>query len=229
MVWVLDSLLRKFVPQTRREELCRQFEQVRYEGMTVTQYEMRFAELTRHAVWLVPTEMEKIRRFNDGLNYGLRFIMAQEVATNARFDQVVEIARCFELVNRQELEEREAKRPRSSGGFSGSSSGAQPYYSRDPLFEARSGSSPCSSWLNRWLRRDVAYFAFVRDVSADTPTVESVSVVRDFPNVFPANLLGMPPDMDIDFGIDLLPVTQPISIPPYQMAPTELKELKEQI
>ncbi|WMV18926.1 hypothetical protein MTR67_012311 [Solanum verrucosum] len=34
---------------------------------------------------------------------------------------------------------------------------------------------------------------------------------------------------EIDFGIDLLPDTQPISIPPYRMAPTELKELKEKL
>jgi len=39
----------------------------------------------------------------------------------------------------------------------------------------------------------------------------------------------MPPDMDIDFGIDLVPGTQPISITPYRMAPIELKELKEQL
>ncbi|XP_070022833.1 uncharacterized protein [Nicotiana sylvestris] len=40
---------------------------------------------------------------------------------------------------------------------------------------------------------------------------------------------GMPPDRDIDFGIDLLPGTQPISIPPYRIAPPELKELKDQL
>ena len=34
---------------------------------------------------------------------------------------------------------------------------------------------------------------------------------------------------EIDFEIDLLPNTQPISIPPYRMAPAELKELKEQL
>ncbi|XP_070046769.1 uncharacterized protein [Nicotiana tomentosiformis] len=73
------------------------------------------------------------------------------------------------------------------------------------------------------------YLAFVRDVSADTPTLESVPVVRDFPNVFPSNLLGMPPGRDIDFGIDLVPNTQPISIPLYHMEPMELKELKEQL
>ncbi|XP_070024834.1 uncharacterized protein [Nicotiana sylvestris] len=74
-----------------------------------------------------------------------------------------------------------------------------------------------------------AYLAYVRDVNVDTPSVDSVPVLRDYPDVFPADLPGMPPDRDIDFGIDLLPGTQPISIPPYRMAPPELKELKDQL
>ncbi|XP_070031159.1 uncharacterized protein [Nicotiana tomentosiformis] len=74
-----------------------------------------------------------------------------------------------------------------------------------------------------------AYLAYVRDVSTDTPTVESVPVVRDFLDVFLANLPGMPPDRDINFGIDLLSGTQPICIPPYRMAPPEFKESKEQL
>ncbi|XP_015165067.1 uncharacterized protein [Solanum tuberosum] len=40
---------------------------------------------------------------------------------------------------------------------------------------------------------------------------------------------GVPPDRDIDFAIDLEPGTKPISIPPYRMAPAELKELKDQL
>ncbi|XP_070045819.1 uncharacterized protein [Nicotiana tomentosiformis] len=74
-----------------------------------------------------------------------------------------------------------------------------------------------------------AYLAFVRDANIDTPTVESVPVVMVYPDVFMADLPGMPPDMDIDFGIDLLSDTQPISITPYCMAPIELKELMEQL
>ncbi|XP_070057445.1 uncharacterized protein [Nicotiana tomentosiformis] len=61
--------LEKFVPQTHREELHRQFEQLRQDGMSVTQYEMRFSELARHVVWLVPIERVRIRRFIDGLYY----------------------------------------------------------------------------------------------------------------------------------------------------------------
>ncbi|KAH0784217.1 hypothetical protein KY290_003815 [Solanum tuberosum] len=63
----------------------------------------------------------------------------------------------------------------------------------------------------------------------ETPTLESVLVVNEFPEVFPEDLPGVPPEREIHFGIDLLPDTQPISIPPYRMAPAELKELKEKL
>ncbi|XP_060212112.1 uncharacterized protein LOC132639695 [Lycium barbarum] len=43
------------------------------------------------------------------------------------------------------------------------------------------------------------------------------------------DLPGIPPNREIEFGIDLLPGTKPISIPPYRMAPVELKELKAQL
>ncbi|KAH0671258.1 hypothetical protein KY285_025475 [Solanum tuberosum] len=69
----------------------------------------------------------------------------------------------------------------------------------------------------------------VKDSSCESPTLESVPVVSEFPKVFREDLPGVPPEREIDFGIDLLPDTQPISIPPYRMAPAELKELKEQL
>ena len=47
--------------------------------------------------------------------------------------------------------------------------------------------------------------------------------------MFPEDLLGVLPEREIDFGIDLLPDTSPISIPTYRMAPTELKELKDHL
>ena len=75
----------------------------------------------------------------------------------------------------------------------------------------------------------LSYLAFVRDVGAETPSIDSVQVVRDFLYMFPADMSGMPPDRDIDFGIDLVPGTQTISIPSYRMAPAELKGLKEQL
>ncbi|XP_070048582.1 uncharacterized protein [Nicotiana tomentosiformis] len=73
----------------------------------------------------------------------------------------------------------------------------------------------------------LAYLAYVRDTIAENPTIDLVPVLREFPDVFPSDLPGMPPDHDIEFCINLASDTQPISIPPYRMALKELKELKE--
>ena len=56
-----------------------------------------------------------------------------------------------------------------------------------------------------------------------------VPVVNEFFDVFPEDLPGLPSDIEIEFGIELAPGTEPISIAPYRMAPTELKELKVQM
>ena len=53
--------------------------------------------------------------------------------------------------------------------------------------------------------------------------------MNEFLDMFLKDLSGIPPEREIEFGIDLLPDIQPISIPPYRMAPAELKELKEQL
>ena len=70
---------------------------------------------------------------------------------------------------------------------------------------------------------------FIRYTSVEPPQRDCVQVVQEFPDVFPSDLPGVPPDRDIDFSIDLEPGTKPISIPPYCMAPAELKELKDQL
>jgi hypothetical protein len=54
-------------------------------------------------------------------------------------------------------------------------------------------------------------------------------VVREYPDVFPEELSGMPPDRDIEFLIKLLPEMPPISKRPYRMPINELIELKKQI
>ena len=58
---------------------------------------------------------------------------------------------------------------------------------------------------------------------------EEVPVVKDYPDVFPEELPGMPPDRDIEFLIELLPGTGPISKRPYRMPAKDLEEIKKQI
>ncbi|XP_069145563.1 uncharacterized protein [Solanum lycopersicum] len=75
----------------------------------------------------------------------------------------------------------------------------------------------------------LAFMAHLRDDTFQVPFIESISIVREFLDVFPSDLPRMPPDRDIDFSIDLEPCTHPISIPPYRMAPSELREIKAQL
>jgi hypothetical protein len=58
---------------------------------------------------------------------------------------------------------------------------------------------------------------------------DNICVVRDFPDVFSEELPGMPPDREVEFVIDLLPMTAPISKRSYRMSVEELKELKKQL
>jgi hypothetical protein len=60
-------------------------------------------------------------------------------------------------------------------------------------------------------------------------SLEDVAIVREYPDVFPDELPGMPPDMDIEFLIELLPGAGPIAKRSYPMSTDELKELKKQL
>jgi TctA family transporter len=62
------------------------------------------------------------------------------------------------------------------------------------------------------------------EVSSD---LTSIPVVHEFLDVFPDDLLGLPPDRDVEFTIELEPSTAPISQRPYHMALKELAEMKK--
>ncbi|KAL5752232.1 hypothetical protein ACOSQ2_022739 [Xanthoceras sorbifolium] len=73
------------------------------------------------------------------------------------------------------------------------------------------------------------YLAYVVDVEKIESSPLNISTVCDFPDVFPEELPSLPPIREIEFAIDVIPGTTPISITPYRMAPAELKELKLQL
>ena len=69
----------------------------------------------------------------------------------------------------------------------------------------------------------------VRDTTVEKTFISDVPVACEFPDVFPNELPGLSPHREIEFCIDVVSDTAPISMPPYRMAPAELKELKEQL
>ena len=74
------------------------------------------------------------------------------------------------------------------------------------------------------------YLANIVDRTKERETVpEDIPVVREYLSVFSNDLPGLPPDREIEFCIELIPGTAPISRAPYRLAPAELKELKAQL
>ncbi|WVZ80739.1 hypothetical protein U9M48_028195 [Paspalum notatum var. saurae] len=65
--------------------------------------------------------------------------------------------------------------------------------------------------------------------ATEAQLIEKISVVSDFLDVFLEELPGLPPDRDVEFSIELVPGTAPVSRRPYKMAPDEVKELKVQL
>ncbi|GKC92517.1 putative reverse transcriptase domain-containing protein [Tanacetum coccineum] len=59
--------------------------------------------------------------------------------------------------------------------------------------------------------------------------LEDVPIVRYFPEVFPKDLSGLPPTRQVEFQIDLVPGAAPVARAPYRLAPSEMKELSEQL
>ncbi|KAA0066456.1 pol protein [Cucumis melo var. makuwa] len=71
--------------------------------------------------------------------------------------------------------------------------------------------------------------ASVVDTREADVSLSSEPVVRDYPDVFPEELPGLPPHREVEFAIELESGTVPISRAPYRMAPAELKDLKVQL
>nr|GEU94010.1 putative reverse transcriptase domain-containing protein [Tanacetum cinerariifolium] len=59
--------------------------------------------------------------------------------------------------------------------------------------------------------------------------LEDVPIVQDFPEVFPENLLGIPPTRQVEFQIDLVPGAEPVARAPYRLTPSKMKELPDQL
>ncbi|GJQ90268.1 putative reverse transcriptase domain-containing protein [Tanacetum coccineum] len=59
--------------------------------------------------------------------------------------------------------------------------------------------------------------------------LEDVPIVKNFPEVFPEDLPGLPPTRQVEFHIDLVPGAAPVARAPYRLAPSEMKELADQL
>ncbi|XP_050907676.1 uncharacterized protein LOC127121130, partial [Lathyrus oleraceus] len=84
--------------------------------------------------------------------------------------------------------------------------------------------------LRKLMKEGAQMFSLMATLSVEGKAkIEELLVVKEFPEVFPDEIPSVPPEREVEFTIDLVPGTRPISMAPYRMSASELYELKKQL
>ena len=84
--------------------------------------------------------------------------------------------------------------------------------------------------MRRYCRKGCTLYAILvlKTIEGDKPSLEDHPTLREYKDVFPEEVLGLPPRRDIDFSIELAPGAVSVSRTPYRMSTPKLVELKLQ-
>ncbi|KAI3754881.1 hypothetical protein L1987_54673 [Smallanthus sonchifolius] len=83
---------------------------------------------------------------------------------------------------------------------------------------------------HKYLRKGYcAFLAHIVEKKPEERRLEDIPIVRDYPEVFPEDLPGLPPSRQVEFRIDLVPGAAPVARSPYRLAPSEMRELSSQL
>ncbi|XP_050915058.1 uncharacterized protein LOC127130016 [Lathyrus oleraceus] len=107
------------------------------------------------------------------------------------------------------------------------------YFTKPVLFlepEKESDLFLSTQQVNEFVQDGAEVFMLVASLKlSENGTMGEFPVIRDFPEVFPDEVNDFPPEREVAFMIDLIPGTSLVSMAPYRMSPSELKELKSQL
>ncbi|GJU20446.1 putative reverse transcriptase domain-containing protein [Tanacetum coccineum] len=99
--------------------------------------------------------------------------------------------------------------------------------------ESRLNIISCTKTQKYLLKGCHVFLAHVTTKKAEDKSEEKrlkdVPIIRDFPEVFLEDLSGIPPTRQVEFQIDLIPGAAPVARVPYRLAPSEMKELSDQL
>ncbi|KAI3827783.1 hypothetical protein L1987_01866 [Smallanthus sonchifolius] len=99
------------------------------------------------------------------------------------------------------------------------------------------GEKPCKgiklmscTTAQKYLRKKyVAFLAHIIQKDVKKKSIQDIPIIRDFPEVFPEDLSGLPPVRQVEFRIDLVPGANPVARALYRLAPSEMQELASQL
>ncbi|XP_028090427.1 uncharacterized protein LOC114290687 [Camellia sinensis] len=194
-------LLAIFILKDEARRKVSEFMELKQNNMSVAEYEAKFTELARFPPHMFDTDYKKARHFEGGL----RDDILEKV-------NVLKLDTYIEVLNRAIISEANIARQTKS------LTDWKRHMARD--CNQNSGKLAASSTASILKPGNTTRPITIGD------TV-SIPIVSEFPDVFSDELLGELVNREIEFTIDIMLGTQPISKTSYRMATTEIKELKE--
>ncbi|GJW66481.1 hypothetical protein Tco_0120905 [Tanacetum coccineum] len=160
-------------------------------------------------------------------------VMDKRVSTMA--ERQAENKRKFENTsqNNQNQHQQQNKRQNTGQAYTASNSDRKSYAGSKPLC-SKSGKD-WAPVTDKYMEKGFfpIFLAHVTtkevEDKSEKKRLEDVPIVQDFLEVFPEDLPGLPPTRQVEFQIDLVPGAAPVARAPYRLAPSEMKELSEQL
>nr|AAT39945.1 Putative polyprotein, identical [Solanum demissum] len=245
VTWVVfeSALMGHFFPRELREAKIKEFLTFNPKSISVHKYSLKFTQLSRYAPEMVADMRSRMSLYVAGLSR-----QSSKKGKAAMLIRDIDLARFIihlQQVEEDKLKDREDFKDKRAKILGDEFKQQKNDANQSSLLQKQKGSAPPSASAPAPRYRDskaslsfvTPYVAMNFDViseqpselfSVSTPVGEDI-LVREFPKVFPDNLPRIPPEKEIDVGIDFIPDAHHISFLPYRMEPEELKELEEQL
>ena len=209
MTWefFVQEFKAKYVTEMYRESKWKQFLNLKQRNLSVAKYEKEFSHLSKYAPELVLTEAFRCRQFENGLHDSIKRYL--EPMTSLQQLDFYHLVQATMKIERLEMSNKERSQKKKFSRGASSSSGQR---------------------ARRFIRKGYETFlAIILDSKRGQVDVEKIPVVREFLDVFPEELPGIPLEREVDLAIEIVPEIVPMFRAPYRMAPRQLKELKSQL
>nr|GEX06033.1 putative reverse transcriptase domain-containing protein [Tanacetum cinerariifolium] len=226
MTWsVLEKKMTdKYYPLGEVKKLEIELRNMKVKDNNIPSYTNCFQELALICTKFVSNETEKVDKYISGLPdniYGN--VKSSKPKT---LDETIDLANDLMDQKLRTYVERKSDSKRKADDISRNNQ--QPFKKEElkccgkPELKCRYGAKGCHVFLAQ-------ISATKEDDKPEKKQVKDVLIIQDFPEVFPEDLPGLPPARPVEFQIDLIPGAAPMARAPYRLAPSEMKELSEQL
>nr|GEX48832.1 putative reverse transcriptase domain-containing protein [Tanacetum cinerariifolium] len=219
-------LIKKYCPRTEIQKMEDEFYHLIMKGNDLKTYVRRFQELATLCPTMVSNSEKLLEAFIEGFP---RSIEGNVTASKPQtLEEAINIA---QRLMDQKLSKHKHRYP---GLYPNSS---KPTFEID-LIPIKLGSFDVvigMDWLSKKQAKILCDEKFVHiPINGETLIIrevrrEDIHVVKEFPNIFPEDLPGLPPVRQVEFQIDLIPGTEPVTHVPYRLSPSEMQELSNQL